>query len=279
MKLNIKRFASSGDEEIFVDYSYDYTPNGYIHTATAIITCDYNISSIFLVQDENEIDDTKNWIITEDSRGRSCAKRYFHETFNATYNIYCENNETPFSVNVDIINDFQPESEQFPVEINGDIRISNSEIKLKKVAETIKDLTDIIYPIGSIYKSTNVINPQNIFGGTWTQITDDTIVAYGYVTGTTLSQSKNISSITSLGSGAYQVAFSKTMANANFKAFVSGECSGLGSEIIGVYSQTTSGFRYDFANYNGMATTPTSVNIMVIGKLANQEYYEWRRTA
>lgn len=279
MKLNIKRFASSGDEEIFVDYSYDYTPNGYIHTATAIITCDYDISSIFLVQDENEIDDTKNWIITEDSRGRSCAKRYFHETFNATYNIYCENNETPFSVNVDIINDFQPESEQFPVEINGDIRISNSEIKLKKVAETIKDLTDIIYPIGSIYKSTNAINPQNIFGGTWTQIIDDTIVAYGYVTGTTLSQSKNISSITSLGSGAYQVAFSKTMANANFKAFVSGECSGLGSEIIGVYSQTTSGFRYDFANYNGTATTPTSVNIVVIGKLANQEYYEWKRTA
>ena len=24
MKLNIKRFASSGDEEIFVDYNYDY---------------------------------------------------------------------------------------------------------------------------------------------------------------------------------------------------------------------------------------------------------------
>lgn len=279
MKLNIKRFAFSGDEEIFVDYSYDYTPNGYIRTVTAIITCLYDISSIFLVQDENEIDDTRNWIITEDSSGRSCAKRYFHESFNATYNIYCENNETPFSVNIDIINDFQPESEQFPVEINGDIRISNSEIKLKKVAETIKDLTDIIYPIGSIYKSTNAINPQNIFGGTWTQITDDTIVAYGYVTGTTLSQSKNISSITSLGSGAYQVAFSKTMANANFKAFISGECDGIGSEIIGVYSQTTSGFRYDFANYNGTATTPTSINIVVIGKLANQEYYEWRRTA
>ena len=106
MKLNIKRFASSGDEEIFVDYSYDYTPNGYIRTVTAIITCDYNISSIFLVQDENEIDDTKNWIITEDSHGKSCAKHYFHETFSAAYNIYCENNETPFSINVDIINDF-----------------------------------------------------------------------------------------------------------------------------------------------------------------------------
>ena len=73
MKLNIKRFASSGDEEIFVDYNYDYTPNGYIRTVTAIITCYYDISSIFLVQDENEIDDTNNWIITEDSQGRSCA--------------------------------------------------------------------------------------------------------------------------------------------------------------------------------------------------------------
>ena len=106
MKLNIKRFASSGDEEIFVDYNYDYTPNGYIRTVTAIITCYYDISSIFLVQDENEIDDTNNWIITEDSSGKSCAKRYFHKPFSAMYNIYCENNETPFSVNVDIINDF-----------------------------------------------------------------------------------------------------------------------------------------------------------------------------
>ena len=64
MELNIKRFASSGDEEIFVDYNYDYTPNGYIHTVTAIITCLYDISSIFLVQNENEINETEKYVNT-----------------------------------------------------------------------------------------------------------------------------------------------------------------------------------------------------------------------
>lgn len=170
MELNIKRFASSGDEEIFVDYRYDYTPNSYIRTVTTIITCYYDISSIFLVQNENEIDDTKNWIITEDSRGRSCAKRYFHERFSAMYNIYCENNETPFSINIDIVNDFQPESEQFPVEINGDVRIANTEMKLKDIVDSIHSIVDIIYPIGSVYISTTTANPKNLFGGTWEQI-------------------------------------------------------------------------------------------------------------
>lgn len=279
MELNIKRFASVGDDELYPNYSYDYTPNGYIRTTTVTIVCEYDISSVFLVQGGDEIDDTANWIITEDFRGRPCIKRYFHEPVDATYHIYCENNETPFFADVYIANDFQPESEQYPIILNHDVKISDSNTKLKNVADVVENYFDYIYPIGSVYKSTSAINPQNIFGGTWTQITEDTIVAYGYVTGTTLSQSKNISSITSLGSGAYQVAFSKTMANANFKAFVSGECSGIGSEIIGVYNQTTSGFRYDFANYNGTATTPTSVNIVVIGKLANPEYYEWKRTA
>lgn len=97
------------------------------------------------------------------------------------------------------------------------------------------------------------------------------------MSGTTLNQSKNISSIT--GSSTFTVTFSKTMANTKYKVFVSGECSGLGAEIIGVYGKTTTGFKFDFCNYSGTATTPTSQNILVIGQLANPEYYEWKRTA
>lgn len=280
MKLNIERFDTTYTQ-YYPSYEPTYTPKGYLRSNKVTIECDYDVTQVLLclgqALDDNLVDVTSEWIIEDNV----ISKNFTEPQNNEQYVVNFENSQYGmygyFILN--IADDFTPDSERFPVEINGDIRISNSEIKLKKVAETIKDLTDIIYPIGSIYKSTSAINPQNIFGGTWTQITEDTIVAYGYVTGTTLSQSKNISSITSLGSGAYQVAFSKTMANANFKAFVSGECNGIGSEIIGVYNQMTSGFRYDFANYNGTATTPTSVNIVVIGKLANPEYYEWKRTA
>ena len=162
MELNIKRFASAGNDELYPDYSYDYTPNGYIRTATVTIVCEYDISSVFLVQGGDEINDTENWIITEDFRGRPCAKRYFHEPVDATYNIYCENNETPFSVSVDVANDFQPESEQYPIILNHDVKISDSNTKLKNVADVVENYFDYIYPIGSVYKSASAINPQNI---------------------------------------------------------------------------------------------------------------------
>lgn len=277
MILNIKRFAPVLDE-YNPEYSYTYTKKGYVATVEVSIECDHDISSIELSRGETLLGDlvdvTSDWTFYNDG---SSIKRTFTEPCHNTFVINFENATVTGYVIVNTSDDFTPESEQYPVEINGDIRISNSEIKLKKVAETIKDLTDIIYPIGSIYKSTSAINPQNIFGGTWTQITDDTIVAYAEMSGTTLNQSKNISSIT--GSSTFTVTFSKAMADAKYKAFVSGECSGLGAEIIGVYGKTTTGFKFDFCNYSGTATTPTSQNILVIGQLANPEYYEWKRTA
>lgn len=165
MKINIKRFASGGDDELYPNYSYDYTPNGYIRTATVTIVCEYDISSVFLVHGGNETDDTANWIITEDFRGRPCIKRYFHEPVSATYHIYCENNETSFFADVYIANDFQPESEQYPVILNHDVKISDSNTKLKKVAEVVENYFNELYPIGSVYKSTSSSIPFD--KGTW----------------------------------------------------------------------------------------------------------------
>lgn len=50
-----------------------------------------------------------------------------------------------------------------------------------------KLLVDLIYPVGSIYMSTNNVSPQVFFGGTWTQITDRFLIGAGntYASGST----------------------------------------------------------------------------------------------
>ena len=137
--------------------------------------------------------------------------------------------------------------------------------------------------VGQIIRSTSLntaAKVQQIYGGTWTQITDHQLVAYASLTAeTTIGLQKNISSITKSGTGTYKVTLAKTMANSNYVAFVSGEVGGAGQEIVGVYGKTTTTFNYDFCNNAGTMVTPTAVNIAIFGRLATPEEYVWKRTA
>lgn len=59
---------------------------------------------------------------------------------------------------------------------------------LSRFAENTKELIlNTIYPVGSVYISTNDINPQSIFGGEWEQIKDRFLLSAGdiYVSGST----------------------------------------------------------------------------------------------
>ena len=51
----------------------------------------------------------------------------------------------------------------------------------------IRQIFDLIYPVGSYYMSSSATNPGTLFGGTWEQITDRMIMAAGstYAAGTT----------------------------------------------------------------------------------------------
>lgn len=55
---------------------------------------------------------------------------------------------------------------------------------LHVASELVKAITNIIYPVGSIYISTNTANPASYLGGTWSQVAKDCYLI-GYDTSNT----------------------------------------------------------------------------------------------
>lgn len=60
-------------------------------------------------------------------------------------------------------------------------------LETSSIVHNGKLLSNILYPIGSIYLSVNSINPTNFFGGTWEQIKDKFLLSAGdtYTAGST----------------------------------------------------------------------------------------------
>jgi microcystin-dependent protein len=50
---------------------------------------------------------------------------------------------------------------------------------IRAVDEGLKETWQYIYPVGSIYMSTNSVNPSSLFGGTWDRIKDRFLLAAG----------------------------------------------------------------------------------------------------
>ena len=159
MILNIKRFAPelrAYDPE----YNYTYTKKGYVAIVEVSVECDYDITS---VETEDSTDVTSDWTFYNDG---SAIKRTFTKPCHDTFIINFENATETGYVIVNTSDDFTPESEQYPVEINEDVRIANTGMKLKDVVDSIHSIADVIYPVGSVYISTTTTNPKDLFGGT-----------------------------------------------------------------------------------------------------------------
>ena len=140
------------------------------------------------------------------------------------------------------------------------------------------------YPIGSKYETTDSdFDPNTAWGGTWVPSDEVQLVAYAECTSfPTISVSKNCKNIARSGyasTGSWQFTFDKPMLNNNYLVFVSGECSGIGSEIIGIWSKTVNKFWFDFTNHNGSAVDPSIAHIMVYGHLDEPESFIWHRIA
>lgn len=65
--------------------------------------------------------------------------------------------------------------------------ITNIKNQLTTIISDITNMWQTIYPVGSIYVSTNSTNPETLFGGTWARIQDTFLLMAGstYAAGTT----------------------------------------------------------------------------------------------
>ncbi len=64
-------------------------------------------------------------------------------------------------------------------ELDSDGNLTVNSIHAVEGITSFQDILDFIYPVGSIYLTTNLINPQVTFGGTWEQIKDWFLLACG----------------------------------------------------------------------------------------------------
>lgn len=159
--------------------------------------------------------------------------------------------------------------------------MSSEVITRNDLKNILNELFPIFYPIGSYYETSDMsFNPNTAWGGTWVLDTEYTLVAWAVVSNNTLVASKNIQSITNLGTtSANVITFIEPMINANYLVAASGEASGIGAEILGVYGKSANSFSFDHANNAGTAVVLSYFTIAVFGRLVNAEKNKWHRTA
>jgi hypothetical protein len=96
------------------------------------------------------------------------SKRITQETHDVL-TIHSEDGYYSDNITIDV-SDFTPDSDLYAPEINGDVRIKNSNTKMKNVADVVENYFNELYPVGSIYKTTSNTIPFS--KGTWTKVSE-----------------------------------------------------------------------------------------------------------
>lgn len=182
IKLNIKRFASGGGE-FQIDQHYNEQYDQYGNCTSVLITIIAS-NDIARVEDSLGNDISSEW----GSFPGWAASKVYTENKTETVTFISVNGEElattidVFSVATTLI---YPQASGAEIKINTDIKVGNT--TLKDISEKVSGLFNLIYPVGSIYQTTDAsFSPNVSFGGTWTQIKDVFLLAAGdtYVGGT-----------------------------------------------------------------------------------------------
>ncbi len=158
--------------------------------------------------------------------------------------------------------------------------VTNYIIKTSSAAQKEQSNIDLFYPIGARFEtSDSTFNPSIRWGGVWEREDDYELVAWISVANNAVVASKNLSAAGLGGTAYYTLTFEKPMANTDYIVTVSGEASGIGCEIFGIYGRTTTQFLFDHANNAGTAIAVPIFTISVFGRLAEPDNYKWHRIA
>lgn len=175
IKLNIKRFAAGGGA-FQIDQHYNEQYDQYGNCTSVLITMVAS-DDIARVEDALGNDISNEW----GSFPGWTASKVYTENITETITFISANGEE-LTTTIDIFSVastlIYPQASGADIKINTDIKVGNT--TLKDISEKVSGLFDLIYPVGSIYQTTDAsFSPNVSFSGTWTQIKDVFLLAAG----------------------------------------------------------------------------------------------------
>ena len=159
------------------------------------------------------------------------------------------------------------------------LKWNSSDEDTRSVADVVdskvstSDLLERIYPVGSIYMSANGVNPQYLFGGTWTPIQDKFLLGAGvtYSAGATGGEASHKLTVNEMPAHSHGV-------SANVEFTVSGT-SPAGSGISGIHGDTSGWGDYGGADWYRISVNNSGGNASHNNMPPYIVVYIWKRTA